>query len=83
MTSVMLIYGNELPHLWEGNRYSGVFYHVAVVLGLQVVLRCCPQTSLRCNIFVNNLMSLYMFFFFPANSLGVGEGKCRNSPRKG
>lgn len=25
-------------------------------------------------------MTLYMFFFFPANSLGVGEGKRRNSP---
>lgn len=64
-------------------------FTAAFVLWLQRILWLCPRlhglTSLGIatvcfSIFVNNLMTLYVFFFFPANSLGVGVGKCRNSP---
>lgn len=67
--------------LFLKNLYSGLCFMTAYC-SFAMLLSQTPRThfaTLFFCIFVNNLMTLYMFFFFPANSLGVGVGKFSNS----
>lgn len=84
MTSFMTMYESELGQLWEC--YQGLFkpYLHSSLCSMAAVsnvalIGCCPRlyghtwlgiAKVYCSIFVNNLMTVYMHFFFLPNLSG-------------